>query len=292
MSASSYPHLSPAASAIAEAELEIRVRNALQDRFVRYPQLDELLAYIDWLLTRPPSCRAEGVVVVGASGAGKTTLGRAALRKHGHRIHEDAPPEAPVVMISMTAARGARTLFERLAIGVGVPELVWRGDTARERSALDGLRRARTRVVLIDEIQDLLKGSKREREEVLSVVRLIMNEAGVHIIALGVGDAPKAMRLDPHLEARFEYRELPVWQSGDELAELLAAFERDLPLRRRSRLEGVAMMRGLVSLSDGSLRKIARLLTRAAAAAIASGAELIELKALEALAVTLPRLPR
>jgi hypothetical protein len=69
---------------------------------------------------------------------------------------------------------------------------------------------------------------------------------------------------------------LPRWEQGEEYLRLLASFERALPLRRPSRLVEERLALKLLSVIDGKIGELARLLAKAAVRAVQTGTERID----------------
>jgi hypothetical protein len=145
------------------------------------------------------------------------------------------------------------------------------------------------RLIVIDEIQDILIGSLRQQQLALEAIKALMNKLQVSIIALGTPDAKHAMSANKHLRARFEDATLPLWKADAYLAHFLEAFESTLPLRERSCLSSLDTMRCLVKISSGVLAAIVERVARAAALAVESGQEHITHALIERARVELPR---
>ena len=95
-------------------------------------------------------------------------------------------------------------------------------------------------------------------------------------LGAGTRAAFHALQTDPQLSNRFEPAVLPRWEQGEEYLRLLASFERALPLRRASRLVEERLALKLLSLIDGKIGELARLLAEAAVRAVQTGAERID----------------
>jgi hypothetical protein len=92
------------------------------------------------------------------------------------------------------------------------------------------------RLLVIDELHNLLAGPHRVQRAVLNVIRQMANELRAPLLCLGTRVAREALLSDPQLVRRFESFELPRWQRGEEFYGLLNTLLRTLPLRKPSRL--------------------------------------------------------
>ena len=91
---------------------------------------------------------------------------------------------------------------------------------------------------------------------------------------------------DQQLADRFEAAELPAWENDASFHQLLLSFESVLPLRRRSEFRDPKVHQRILSLTEGVLVSICRLLETAACEAIRGGQEQISLALLDERLVT------
>jgi len=85
---------------------------------------------------------------------------------------------------------------------------------------------------------------------------------------------------DQQLADRFEAFYLPAWTDDAAFVQLLKSFEAILPLQRPSELWDSKMRKRILSLTDGIMVRICRLLEAASACAIREGTESIEMEIL------------
>jgi hypothetical protein len=95
---------------------------------------------------------------------GKTMIVEKFQRLHPLAFHRSSGAEhRPVVIVQMPPGPDDRRFFTRILHELGVPySSYWRVD-ALERAALDSLALAKTQVLIIEEVQQLLAGSAREQ---------------------------------------------------------------------------------------------------------------------------------
>jgi hypothetical protein len=145
-----------------------------------------------------------------------------------------------------------------------------------EQLALSLLRQVGARMLVIDELHNVLAGRGDTRREFLNLLRFLGNELHIPLVGVGTREAYLAVRSDDQLENRFEPFVLPVWEAGAEARSLLASFAASFPLRQPSVIDTDDMARYLLARSEGTIGELARLLTAAAVAAVESGVEAID----------------
>lgn len=175
--------------------------------------------------------------------------------------------------MQMPSEPSVARFYALLLTTLGVPLAGRRKLLDLEGMALRVLRAVGMRVLVIDELHNMLAGNSRVRREFLNLLRFLGNALRVPIVGVGTREAYLAIRSDDQLENRFEPLTLPRWQEGPELMALLASYAASLPLRRRSTLDQPALAAYILARTEGTIGEITRLLTRAAVAAIESGEE-------------------
>jgi hypothetical protein len=251
--------------------------------WIGYPRAEAVLARLHLLYKYGPGrVRPPNALLIAPSNNGKSTLIERFRRDH------QPPPEAgnsaeaetiPVVVVQMPSEPTVSRFYAALLHELAAPRL--RAGPGRrkqdlERMALDVLQGVQARVLVIDELHNLLGGKQDSRREFLNLLRYLGNDLRIPIVGAGVRDAHIAIRTDPQLETRFEPLTLPLWKAGQETATLVASFVASLPLRQPSPdLAKAGVLRTLVERTGGAIGEILDLLRAAAVTAIESGEESI-----------------
>jgi hypothetical protein len=270
-----FSHLNPALRAAAALPDSERVMHIRADRWIGYPRAIAALARLEALLNWPRKQRMPNLLLIGPTNNGKSMIIEKFLR--GHRAAGgDADREiVPVVAVQMPSDPSINRFYAMLLAALGAPLRPRMRTQELEHQALALLRAVGTRLLIIDELHNILAGPMRLQLEFLNLIRFLGNELKIPIIGVGTKEAYLAIRSDSQLENRFEPVALPVWQEGDEVRSLLSSFAASYPLRRPSVLGTETVARYLLARSEGTIGEIAQLLRAAAIAAIESGAEAI-----------------
>ncbi|TFC32193.1 hypothetical protein E3O53_01420 [Cryobacterium sp. TMT2-18-3] len=149
-----------------------------------------------------------------------------------------------------------------------------------EQMSLSLLRSTGVRMLVIDELHNVLAGPGSSRREFLNLLRFLGNELHIPIIGVGTRDAYLAIRSDDQLENRFEPVVLPLWIVSADTVSLLASFAAALPLQRPSIIATDDMAQYLLARCEGTIGELAHLLTAAAISAVESGEESINQRTL------------
>ena len=140
-----------------------------------------------------------------------------------------------------------------------------------ENDALRQLKRAKPRIIAIDEIHHLLACTPREQRAALNVLKFLSNELRVSIVALGTAEALHVMRTDPQIASRFESAALVPWSATEELRSFLAGFSRQLAIEAKDMLSDRVAIDYILELTSGVTGRIVEVLRLAARFSIQNG---------------------
>lgn len=278
-----HEHLRPETRALAGLSSAERLARLRVEHWIGYTRAHQALAQLEALFAHEPGkVRPHNLLVVGPTNNGKTMIAEKFRRAHPRHTADDGEREIiPVLMVQMPAEATVLRLYSALLAALGTPIGFYSRNDVREALALRLMREMGVRLLVIDELHNLLGATGRRQRELLNLLRFLGNELRIPIVCLGIRDAWLALRSDDQLENRFHPFLLPLWEDGEELARLLASFETVLPLREPSHLAAVPLRALILRHSEGTIGEIAQLLSRAVAAALLKGEEHIDSAALE-----------
>jgi hypothetical protein len=186
----------------------------------------------------------------------------------------------PVVTMQMPSEPSVSRFYTLLLTTLGLSLHGRRPVADLEGMVLSVLRAVGAKMLVIDELHNLLAGNRSVQREFLNLLRFLGNVLRVPIVGVGTREAYLAIRSDDQLENRFAPVTLPLWQEGPELMALLASYAASFPLRRRSVLTQPAVATYILARTEGTIGEITTLLTRAALVAIDTGEEALNRKTL------------
>jgi Bacterial TniB protein len=239
----------------------------------------QALTILEDLLTLPVRQRMPNLLIIGPTNNGKTMIVEKFRRDHPAAPSADGAHEImPVVLVQMPSEPDLKRLYAAILRAVHAPPRPPHEPLAHvEDFTLRLLQRIGLRVLVLDEVHNLLGGSSAQQRALLNVLRCLGNTLRVPLVCVGTREAYLAIRSDEQLENRFEPFAVPRWQADADYASLLASFEALFPLRHASHLSQPPLSTHILAQSEGTIGEISTLLTRAAVLAIRQGQERIDL---------------
>ncbi len=275
-----YSHLIPAAKRIAVMTDEDRIRWLGTDWYIGYGRAQEANSKLHWLFHHPKRQRMPNLMIIGPTNNGKSMI----IEKFVRSVSADFPSsreqkkkeDAPVVCMHMPPGPSIARFYSMLLSSIGASFSSRGGVVALEHIALTTLEKSGIKLLIIDEVHNLLAGSRAQQREFMNLLRMLGNMLRIPIVCVGTHEAYLAIRSDRQLENRFEPLLLPKWVSGKELDSLLATYGSVLLLREPSKLQSQQMSWEILKLTDGIIGEMFRLLSEAAIVAIKLGKESID----------------
>lgn len=267
-------HLHPSVRDAARLPASERVEFIRADRWIGYPRAVQTVSRLDTSLGWPDKQRMPNLLLVGPTNNGKSMIVEKFRRGH-LPVTEAAREHIPVLCVQMPSEPSVLRFYTALLAALGAPLQPRRRLADVEQMSLNFLRSTGVRMLIIDELHNILAGQGNRRREFLNLLRFLGNELRIPIIGVGTREAYLAVRSDDQLENRFEPVVLPLWSIGADTLSLLASFAAALPLQRPSDLATDDMAQYLLARSEGTIGELTRLLTAAAIAAVECGEESI-----------------
>lgn len=274
-------HLTGAAQEVAMQPDEQRIRYVRGDRWIGYTSAGLALQRLEELFVWPSKQRMPNLLLVGPTNNGKSMIVEKFRRQHNGEARGTRGYEViPVLVVQMPSEPSVARFYGMVLAGLGAPVRKQARLVELEQIVLQLLSAVKVRVLVIDELHNILGAKENVRRQFLNLIRFLGNELKIPIVGVGTRDAYLAIRSDPQLENRFEPMALPIWEEGEELLKLLSSFCSMMPLRNRSSIATEEMSKYVLSRTDRTIGEIAKLLTAATLVAIETGEEAINQKTL------------
>ena len=274
-------HLLPNIREVTSLSTKERIEKLRSEYWIGYTRAQEALSRMEELLNYPKRIRMPNMLLISPTNNGKTMIIEKFKRNNlpytsGNGEHE----VIPVLKVQMPSNPSVRRFYAVIITELGAP-VTYNSTAQCESMCIKLMKATKVKMLIIDELHNLLAGNNNIQREFLNVLRFIGNEMQIPIIGVSIKNAYLAIRSDDQLENRFEPFILPIWQNNNEFIRLLKSIIMILPLKKPSQLLDAEVRSMLLSKSEGSIGEIMTILTRAASEAIVSGKEFIDLEILE-----------
>lgn len=270
-----YSHLHPSVTPILEMTDDERTLWIGRPRWIGYSRAQELLSKLEDLLRTPRQVRMPNMLLIGDSNNGKTSLVSAFLKRHP--VDENVSGDhiiAKVMFIQAPPAPSEDGLYAEI-LSTLFKKLPTSSIAARRKRAIDVMREVELKVLIIDELHNLLAGTSVKQQHFLNVIKYLGNELQISIVGCGTSDLLRAVSIDPQIQNRFTPHLIPKWKADKDYRTLLKSFETVLPLKQASDLHAPEMAKKLLAMSEGTIGELSTLLNAAAIYAINEGVEQI-----------------
>ncbi|CUX02026.1 MULTISPECIES: TniB family NTP-binding protein [Rhizobium/Agrobacterium group] len=222
------------------------------------------------LLSRPPSMRTQGLMLVGPYANGKTMIAERFAVEH---LRTSALQRVWIVQTREGAGLGHfyASILQALRAPGGE---MW--DVGRKAEQLDHLLASlKPRVLIFDEFHNALRGRARDIEGVFAFLRRIGRQYDISPVLIGEVAVYDFVNATSEMSSRFDLIAVPRWQYDETFLMLLDSLEAALPLAKSSDLSSEPLARRIFGLAEGLIGEIIAIVTKAAVAALLSGAERI-----------------
>lgn len=269
---------------------EDRIRRIQGQWWIGYSRAKHILGRLNELLNYPKHHRMPNLLIAGETTNGKTMLVHKFHKMNLAQWNPDLDGiNIPVLIVQAPAIPDVNGFFIGILEKLFSPYKAKDPVQVKQFQVIHLLRQLNVRMLVIDEIHDILAGPLLKQRQFLNTLKHLGNDLQIPIVGVGTYDAVNAVRTDPQMANRFEPEFLPKWEMGDEYLRLLASFESLLPLKSASNLTETSLALKILAMSEGTVGGIDAVLKRAAVKAIQTGEERVTLRGLESIGWVQPR---
>lgn len=258
-----------------------RIDRIRGDHWIAFERAAIVINRLTSLMEMPQQSRMPGLMVYGSSGIGKTMIAKRMASQYPSIYDAElGVTKTPLLLVQAPPAPDERRFYQHILSTIGAP--VWGRKTVSELEvrALEHLRDMDLKMLMIDEVHNLLAGSYREQRRFLNMLRFLANELRVSLVVFGVNEALQAIRGDEQLARRLDEHYLPLWEDDVEFSRLIQTLIAAMALEGRSGLT-VASLRTILTVTGGVTSRIFIMIKSLAINAIESGDERITDDAVE-----------
>lgn len=229
------------------------------------------------LLSRPASLRTQGLMLVGPYANGKTMIAERFAVEHLRTASKQK-----VWIVQTREGAGLGHFYASILQALRAP--IGDRNVGRKAEQVDHLLGSlRPRVLIFDEFHNALRGRTRDIEAIFALLRRIGRQYDIAPVLIGEVAVYDFVNATSEMASRFDLLSVPRWHYDEDFLTLLDSLEAALPLARISDLSDERLARQIFSLSEGLIGEIVTIVTKAAVAAIGSGAERITKAGIDAL---------
>lgn len=206
----------------------------LRDRVILYPQFAEALDWIRFHHRRArEQKRGDGMMIIGCSGVGKSTLIEAYQKQYGFESIEGTSKR--VLVIRTPEVPTAKMLVEQMLYAIGDPASHSGSLTSKTERLKMFIQRMGVEMLVFDEFQHfVIRANRVRRGEAEDWLKNLISALPCAVVLVGTPECEQLLENNPQLGRRFSQRiELASFthseDSLDEFTAVLKMLERNMP---------------------------------------------------------------
>lgn len=277
------PNLAPQIQKYLELSDEERIYFIQKDKWIDYPNANKIFSKIEDIYNAPKSIRSRGMLLYGDSNNGKSAILKRFYRKYAKDEYVDEDGDLihlmPIVYVVAEASSDESIMFTEILSSMNIPLNHKEKVSKKKEETVYYLNLMRTKLIIIDEIQNVLHGPHNKMAQLITSLKTLNNKTGIPIILAGTQDAMSAISIDNQTRSRFKPYELPLWNNDENFLRFIATMEAMLPLKKASNIyKDYELLSYLHGLSKGCIGEAIDILKDASIYAIRIKSERITKK--------------
>ena len=277
-----YSHLHPRVRPILGKSSQEKIHYVKTDRWIGYTRAHEILRKMDDLVTHPRVDRMPSMLIIGRSNNGKSKIVERFKKNHPPSSNYGGEKIRATVLGIQSPPSPSDNAFYSEILTTLYERVPTASIDAKRNRVIEVLKKIELKVLVIDELHNMLAGSSKKQQTLFNAIKYISNTLQVSIIGAGTVDLLRAVSIDEQIQNRFKSELLPLWKCDEELERLLISIESLMPLKRPSNLVDVRMRNKIHAMSEGTIGEISELIRLATIYALTVGEEQINYNALNA----------
>ncbi len=277
------PNLAPQFRKYLEMSDEERIYFIQKDKWIDYPLANKVLLKMQDIFNAPKSIRSRGILLYGDSNNGKTAILKKFYRNFSKDEYIDEDGDLihlmPIVYVISESSSDESVMFSKILSAMNVPVNHKEKVTKKKEEVIYNLGIMKTKLIIIDEIQNVLQGPYNKMTQLITSLKTLNNTTAIPIILAGTQDAMSAISIDNQTKSRFKPLELPNWNNDENFSRFITTIEAMLPLKKASNLyQNYELLTYLHELSNGCIGEVIDILKDASIYAIRTKSEKITKK--------------
>lgn len=217
-----------------------------------HPLAQEGLRRLREVYEAPSTHRPGGMLIYGDTNNGKTML---ALRfaKEVNKSTSDSSEgrECPVIYVQSPPGPDIGALYSGILMAVNAPFAATHRPQQKQEQIIHLLPQLGTRMIIIDELHNILAGKVDRRNLFLNGLKFLSNELRIPLVAIGTNDARVALQTDQQLGNRFRPFHLSRWKPNPEYSRFVIQLFRVFDLDAKPFAKGSHSLAKFHSLTGG-----------------------------------------
>jgi len=259
-----------------------RIRYIKTIKWIGYPKTVEILDEMEDLIDHPPSHRMPNLLIASPTNNGKTMIMQHFLELHPASDEPNADAASvPVLDVLMPPRPDPRRFYMKILQKLFASYRDSDNLARLETQAISLMQSCGVKMLLIDDLHNMLAGRVDAQRQFLNMLRTLGNELEASLVCFGTKGALRAIQIDDQLANRFIPYILPTWQFDKEFRTLLNTYESLLPFPERSYLAAKDTAQYILTKSEGTIGEAFTLINKAAKKAVQLDKPRIEAAQLE-----------
>ena len=277
------PNLAPQFRKYLEMSDEERIYFIQKDKWIDYPLANKVLLKMQDIFNAPKSIRSRGMLLYGDSNNGKTAILKKFYRNFSKDEYIDEDGDLihlmPILYVISESSSDESVMFSKILSAMNVPVNHKEKVTKKKEEVIYNLGIMKTKLIIIDEIQNVLQGPYNKMTQLITSLKTLNNTTAIPIILAGTQDAMSAISIDNQTKSRFKPLELPNWNNDENFSRFITTIEAMLPLKKASNLyQNYELLTYIHELSNGCIGEVIDILKDASIYAIRTKSERITKK--------------